>query len=93
MLPWYHTFRVTSCELGHDVLLVFVQGLSPMLASLEELGNQLTRGVVPTLWSSASYPSVKPLGSWVTDLAARVAFFSKWIQDGPPEIMWLPGSD
>ena len=34
------------------------------------------------MWAAKSYPSLKPLGSYITDLLARLQFFKDWIYAG-----------
>lgn len=46
---------------------------------------------VPALWLSKSFPSLKPLGSYVREVLDRVAFFTDWLQCGPPSVFWLSG--
>lgn len=49
------------------------------------------RPQVPALWLARSFPSAKPLGSYVADVLQRAAFFARWLERGPPAAFWLPG--
>ena len=62
-----------------------------MSADLEEVANALNTGKVPGGWSKKSYPSLKPLGPYVSDFLARLAFLQKWIDQGIPATFWMPG--
>ncbi|CAE7425057.1 DNAH3, partial [Symbiodinium microadriaticum] len=69
-----------------------IKGLVVMSAELEEMGNTMVIGKVPTLWSQVAYPSLKPLGSWTQDLLDRIQFLGSWMNEGvAPPVFWVSG--
>jgi dynein heavy chain len=68
-----------------------IRGLVLMSSQLEELGGDLFFGRVPAMWRARSYPSLKPLGGYVSDLVARLYFFDSWFQHGTPQKFWVSG--
>jgi dynein heavy chain len=52
-----------------------IKGEILLSAQLEDALKSLFDGKVPQMWKAKSYPSLKPLGSYVQDLKARLDFF------------------
>ncbi|KAI5628238.1 dynein heavy chain 6, axonemal isoform X2 [Silurus asotus] len=68
-----------------------IAGLVVMSEEMERIYNSFLNNQVPERWASAAYPSLKPLGSWVQDLALRTAFIDSWINRGQPKSFWISG--
>ncbi len=73
-----------------DIALA-LDGKIIMSAQLEAATKSLLVGKIPDLWMSKSYPSLKPLSSYVADLRQRLQFFQTWIDAGTPTNFWLSG--
>ncbi|DBA76763.1 TPA: hypothetical protein ACH3X2_008790 [Trebouxia sp. C0005] len=66
-----------------------LQGLVVMSGELEAAYRSISMAKVPDLWARVSYPSLKPLPSYLEDLYARLAMLQDWYEKGPPPIFWL----
>lgn len=60
-----------------------------MSAELEAAFNSLLIGQVPNMWIKKSFPSLKPLGGYIADLMERLGWFTEWIANGLPKILWI----
>lgn len=60
-----------------------------MSAEVEAVYAALLSDRVPQQWVKVGYPSLLPLGGWLKDLQARVAFFQAWLRRGQPTAFWL----
>jgi len=68
-----------------------IAGSVVMSGELESLGDQIFDNKIPAMWQKVSYPSKKPLGSWLNDLLARLKMLQDWLDNGPPASYWISG--
>jgi dynein heavy chain len=66
-----------------------VKGQVVMSSELEVLGNSLFVNRLPAMWKGKSFPSLKPLGSYVSDLHSRLQFFGEWLDHSAPSVFWI----
>lgn len=46
---------------------------------------------MPQHWKKHSYPSLKPLASYISDFIRRMQYFHEWIDHATPRVHWISG--
>jgi len=70
-------------------LQLAVNGKIVMSPIMEKVYNSILDNQVPKLFEDVSYLSLKPLATWVIDLAHRVEFMASWLIEGKPKSYWI----
>lgn len=60
-----------------------------MSSEMEAAMLSMMDGQIPGMWLKESFPSLKPLGSYVKDLKERLGFFDQWVAEGIPAVYWI----
>lgn len=66
-----------------------VSGKMVYTKQLKQIAQEITNDELPIDWQLVSYPSLKSIGSYLSDLQERVQWLKKWISEGIPRSFWL----
>jgi len=78
----------------HDTLVDLGRALIGeigMSDTLDTLGQNLSVGQLPGMWTRFAPWTQKPIGSWMMHFTHRHAQYQAWIREGSPAVMWLSG--
>lgn len=86
-------FNKLSSEIKNSLsdLQKAVKGLIVMSPALDSMANAMLLGRIPDGWRKFSYPSLKPLPSYIADLVERLTMLNDWYTKGKPPTFWLSG--
>jgi dynein heavy chain len=63
-----------------------------MSSNIETIAKNMFASNMPILWAPVSYPTMKPLSSYVNDLMDRLNMLQSWIDNDPSMKLWFSGS-
>lgn len=78
--------RSSLINIGKAIL-----GEVTMSTELEDIGNSIFDNRTPAAWMKRSYPSLRPLASYIVDFVERLEFMQKWIDEAAPPSFWISG--
>ena len=68
-----------------------LQGKLVTNSEVEVLQQSIVNNSIPERWRGRSYPSRKPLISYIADLKKRLEMLETWIAKGQPNVFWISG--
>ena len=74
-----------------NTMIKTLEGKLVMNGEIERLVSSILNNSIPEQWRARSYPSRKPLLSYVKDLSSRLKMLHEWIEKGQPCLFWISG--
>jgi len=82
---------ISTVNISMKKLIDAINGDAVMTSDLELITIKMFDNKLPDNISAVSYPSLKPLGSWVNDFIDKLKFMQQWIDNGIPNSFWISG--
>ncbi|KAJ9596605.1 hypothetical protein L9F63_012364, partial [Diploptera punctata] len=82
---------IETIKTSLERILSVNKGLAVMTPDLDTCCSSILEDRTPAMWLKVSYPSLKPLGSYIDDLLRRITFFEDWSHLRKPTCYWLSG--
>ena len=82
---------LTTIKVSMKKLIDAINGDAVMTTDIENILNSLYNNKIPQNIEKVSFPSLKPLASWINDLLERLKFMQNWINEGIPNSFWISG--
>jgi len=98
----YTSVFLQECERMNSLLFELKRSLAELDLGLkgdlsisepmEALMNSLYDDKVPATWNKYAWPTMRPLGAWLSDVLQRQRQLEAWTADlSTPKVTWLPG--
>jgi len=66
-----------------------IAGEALLSPQLEAALVSMSLNLIPDIWKTKSFNSLKPLGSYIKDVKSRIEFFEDWLRNGIPRVFWI----
>ena len=86
-----YNMLIVQIKTSLNTLLKTLEGQIVSTAQTDELLTSIKNNMIPENWLKKSYPSIKPLMSYIEDLKKRLSVLDEWIQIGKPNLFWISG--
>ncbi|XP_039416979.1 dynein heavy chain 10, axonemal isoform X2 [Corvus cornix cornix] len=62
-----------------------------MSSELDDVAQALFNGQIPGIWRRLAPDTLKTLGNWIIFFRDRYDQYTRWVNEGEPDVMWLSG--
>ena len=82
---------IETIKTSLETLIKTLEGKLVMSPEIEKMIISISSNAIPDNWRARSYPSKKPLMSYIKDFQKRLQMLDDWIHHGQPNVYWISG--